>query len=114
MNLLDAVRLACAPVITSVAPPMATWPKNCSPSAELPAARRVGRSRSGTQCRHGSGPETNSQNGAKSWNAAFRIEIVGRRAIHVRRESDGIAGAPVLDAGEDGGELELAAARCAV
>ena len=36
-----------------------------------------------------------------------RIEIVRRRVMYVGREPDGVADAPVLDEGENVGELRL-------
>ena len=116
-------------VITSVSPSMATWPKNCKPkqgarfspcSALQPfwyitAGPNVLSSSPGPQVPAWIGPDTNSQNGSKSWNAArFGIVIVRRRIMHVGGDPHRVAHARVLDEGQHIGDLELAAERRAV
>src|SRR6516164_11222138 len=71
-------------VITSLAPSIATWPKNCSPKQGAKSSRcaplhpfwktargpNVLSSVCGRQVPAWRGPEINSQNGSKSWNTA--------------------------------------------
>src|SRR5215468_5171962 len=71
-------------VMTSLAPSIATWPKNCSPKQGAKSSRcaplhpfwktargpNVLSSFCGRQVPAWRGPEMNSQNGSKSWNTA--------------------------------------------
>src|SRR2546428_9016957 len=72
-------------VITSLAPSIATWPKNCNPKQGARSSRcaplhpfwktargpNVLSSVCGRQVPAWRGPEMNSQNGSKSWNTAL-------------------------------------------
>ena len=104
---------------------MSTRPKNCRPAeggrfwpcsavgafTNFSSGPKVGSRSPGPKVPAWSGPETNSQNGVKSWNCGLvGVVVVRGRVVHVGGQPDRVVDAGGLDEAQQVGDLELAAA----